>query len=106
MHWRKSASRLLSVFVMLCLLCPQPVSGDPARTPTENERLGLEALTLCEQQLGMCKNRADGWEQYAKTVETQRNEALKNIKPESALPWWGWLIIGAAGGVVLTRGLR
>jgi hypothetical protein len=102
---------------MLCLIAPLPASGDPAKNsipvwveitpkPTENERLGLEALQLCEQSLEVCRRRADGWEQYAKSVETQRNEAIKAVRPESALPWWGWLVIGAAGGVILTRGLR
>ena len=39
-------------------------------------------------------------------VTKQRNEALDMVKPDSNIPWYITIVVGIAGGVILTRGLR
>lgn len=66
-----------------------------------------DQLSDCEKSVENWKGVASSCEDYSRVLEKQRDEAIKRVGDHNdAMPWWSWVIIGAAGGVVLTRGLR
>lgn len=68
----------------------------------------------CELRLEGCEKSVQNWkgvvekqDEYIAVLTKQRNEAMEKLGSEdSRLPWYVWAIVGVAGGVVLTRGLR
>lgn len=45
-------------------------------------------------------------DEYIEKLTAQRDKAYQAAEPGWGLPFWAWLVVGAAGGVVLTRGIR
>jgi hypothetical protein len=91
------------------------ILGAPATTqaePTNNKTCAQSlaecdlALRLTEQELELRKKHEATLEEYAAKLEKQRDAAYERADDKSLLPWYGWVIIGVAGGVILTRGLR
>ena len=63
----------------------------------------------CEQTLAACKLLLADKDAIIQTqsdlitkVIGQRNDLIKS---EDKMPWYFWVILGAAGGVILTRGV-
>ncbi len=75
-------------------------------TPTER-------ISACERGWGLCNQaRADGEAVLAKEREhialliKQREELLRQEPSGGRIPWFVWTVLGVAGGVILTRGIR
>lgn len=66
-----------------------------------------EALIATEKELELRKSLRIKDQEYQKILENQRNKAYDQLKDQgSLLPWYFWAILGTAGGVILTRGIR
>lgn len=69
-----------------------------------------EKLKACDEALGACnvyvdrlKEQVKRQDEYIVVIEKQRNEALKQVAEDGGkYPFYFWLIIGAAAGVVLS----
>lgn len=77
-------------------------SGTPTTKIDECE-MGWKACEVARQDL---KTLLKAEREYSAILEKQRKEALEAQQAPASTPWYVWLIVGAAGGVVLTRGLR
>lgn len=45
-------------------------------------------------------------DEYIQKLTTQRDKAYEAAEPGWGLPFWAWIVVGVAGGVILTRGIR
>jgi hypothetical protein len=62
---------------------------------------------LADEEIELLKRRLTQEQQITETLLKQRNAAISEVVPLSAsVPWFLWIITGAAAGVILTRGLR
>ena len=72
-----------------------------------------ETLNLCAESEARCqdlnvaqKRLVTEQDNLIVKVTKQRNEALEMVKPDPSMPWYVWTVMGIAGGVILTRGIR
>jgi hypothetical protein len=80
----------------------KPAFGDQATETRINQcEAGWKACRDAQLDL---KALLDSERRYATLVEKQAVEAIKS--EPATVPWYVWLVVGAAGGVILTRGLR
>ncbi len=68
-----------------------------------------KALQLSTQEIDLLKEALSKESEYGNILRDQRNKAIeagyeKNSPP--ALPWYVWTVFGAAGGVLLLRGIK
>ena len=81
--------------------------------PAQNGAPEVTTKDLCLDAYGACQSYNDALvkslekerELNAKLVE-QRDAAVAKQEEPNRTPWYFWVIIGLAGGVVLTRGIR
>lgn len=87
----KKNARLL---VIGCVICSNIIAGQATEKPE------------CDRVLSACLD-------YAKTLEVERDflaaavkrqhETIKDLEgKQSSQPWYFWVLMGAAGGIVLT----
>jgi hypothetical protein len=63
--------------------------------------------SVSSQQIESLKVVVKRQDEYITVIEDQRNKAYDKLSSTgSNLPFYIWVLFGAAGGVVLTRGLR
>jgi Mg2+ and Co2+ transporter CorA len=70
-------------------------------------------LSLCDSSLSECKELVRQTKELTVKQDDlilkltkQRNEALELAQPKTEFPWYVGVVLGIAGGVILTRGLR
>lgn len=91
----KSLKKNAKLLVIGCVICSN-IIADPKARPE------------CDSVLNACLD-------YAKTLEVERDflanavkrqhETIKDLEDkQSAQPWYIWVLIGAAGGLILTGG--
>lgn len=62
-----------------------------------------EALSACNMYVDRLKEQVKRQDEYIVVIEKQRNEALKQVSEDGGkYPFYFWLIIGAAAGVVIS----
>lgn len=88
----------------MLILSPVSVHGDPEKAkPIECDQV-LESVDAHRQQLIQSLKLE---KEYSDMLQTQRNQLIKDQpSTEARLPFYVWVIVGIAGGVVLTRGIR
>lgn len=71
------------------------------------------ALKLCDEAVNALqadvvakRELIDKQEELIKKLALQRNQAYDRLDDEIITPWYFWAVLGIAGGVILTRGLR
>jgi hypothetical protein len=65
-----------------------------------------KAVTECTELSAKQRDLINAQDNLIVKVTKQRNEALDMVKPEAGIPWYVTIVVGIAGGVILTRGLR
>lgn len=98
MNWTRRAAALL---LIITTLTSQAI-GDPATTLKKCDT----ALQLSTQEIELLKVAIATEQQYGQILKKQRDEAINQITVPSAVPFYVWVVLGVAGGVVLTRGIR
>lgn len=90
---------------VLCLIAIFPARGSE---PTCAETLDACKLAVDAQALYIDRLKLQVKEQgeYANLLRKQRDAAVDAAGGDSSLPGYFWVVIGIAGGVILTRGLR
>lgn len=76
--------------------------ADPSPNPGKS---CSEVLDLCDKLVTSQKQQIQDQDQLIVKLIEQRNAALQ-ASSTSSTPWYFWAVLGVAGGVVLTRGLR
>ena len=73
----------------------------------------LEIVDAARDALGACEAAGKAKDALIEEDEAtfalllkQRNEAIASAGVGQSVPWYLWAVMGVAGGVVLTRGLR
>lgn len=90
----KRLKKSVSVLISICVICSTTIAGQAEDKPS------------CDQVLGACLD-------YAKTLEVERDflvqavdrqhKTIEDLRSrESSQPWYFWVLIGAAGGIVIT----
>lgn len=94
--------RLLKMLLVL-LLGSRLVFGD-----CESKLAACDDLQrVSEQQIDSLKVVVKRQDEYIEVIEDQRNKAYDKLGSTSqSLPFYIWVLFGAAGGIVLTRGIR
>ena len=72
---------------------------------TSSEETIKKYVEVCEAQVKGLHEQVDTYKKIYGTCKEQRNEAVE-ASSDKGYPFYFWILIGAAGGVVLTRGLR
>jgi hypothetical protein len=77
-------------------------------TADPNKALPLcdAALTACEERVKIMGDMLAAESELRRKVTEQRDVAVNRLDSTSSIPWYVWTIVGVAGGVILTRGLR
>jgi hypothetical protein len=81
----------------------------PDNVPTCDKVLELcdKSNTECQELARSQRDLIAAQDNLIVKVTKQRNEALDMVKPDStSFPWYVGIVLGVAGGVILTRGLR
>lgn len=69
-----------------------------------------QVLQQCDVAVQRLKALTRTQDEYIALLERQRDQAFKELKDRGdgggSLPWYAWAVLGVAGGVILTRGLR
>ena len=95
-----SVKKVLSVIVIILSLLTLKLHANDK----EALRLCDAALTDCEQVLKSKNDVIDSQEELLKKMAEQRNEAFDRLADEgSNTPWYLMIIIGVAGGVILSN---
>lgn len=93
----ESLKKSVSVLLVACVICSTTIADPVAEKPN------------CDAVLGACLD-------YAKALENERDllgiavkrqeKVIKDLEgKQSSQPWYFWLLIGAASGIVVT-GIR
>lgn len=95
--------------VVLALLVAKQVKGDIPVIGNSCDAV----LNACEASEASCQELVKAQRELVGSQDNmivkltkQRNEALEMVKPEASMPWYIWTVVGIAGGVILTRGIR
>ena len=94
MRLMRQLKKSVSVLLVACVICSTTIA-DP-----------VEDKPSCDAVLGACLD-------YAKTLETERDFLVQAVdrqhkiiedlrSKESSQPWYFWVLIGAAGGIIVT----
>jgi hypothetical protein len=78
----------------------------PQGTCDETLQLCDQAVTDCSELSAKQRDLIAAQDNLIVKVTKQRNEALDMVKPEPSIPWYIWTVVGVAGGVILTRGIK
>ena len=108
----QNLKQLIHVLIILSIL------GNTGRTLASEETTTFSAdvaLSLCDRALKdtvlageTCNLKVKLRDDYNNVLLKQRNDAIKRAEAAGApsLPFYVWLVVGIASGVVLTRGIR
>ena len=91
----------LSIVILLSLVmvvsCPNVASADPACDAVINAyKVELEAQ----------KEVTEGERRLKEVYKKQRDDASDKADVGTSMPFYFWAVLGMAGGVILTRGIR
>jgi hypothetical protein len=67
---------------------------------------GIEAVNACEKTQQAYKALIVEDQETISLLIKQRNEAIASSSPSAHLPFYFWLVLGAASGIVLVRGFK
>jgi hypothetical protein len=86
---------------------PQPAPSDEEAGPCD------EVIDAADEAIEACNARVEAKEEVIlaqdRAIEVllkQRQEAIDQIDVKGSTPWWLWLVVGVAAGVVLEGARR
>lgn len=82
----------MKILLIIALLCV-PAHADPAATTPQRCQ---NALSAC---INLVKVQDEAVVHLKEAVTKLEDVAVKGSEP-SILPWWGWVLAGAAGGIL------
>ena len=65
-----------------------------------------KALSSCEAEIEALKKLVTAEREFGDLMKKQRDNAYDKIETNSNIPFYVWVVVGVAGGVILTRGIR
>jgi hypothetical protein len=106
---KKTVTRRFASFVIVLAafcLTTTPAFSSELDECKQTLRLGVQALDAAEKVSTAEKKLR---EQDLKTIQTlleQRNKAIESSGSSSLIPWYFYVLVGAAGATVLIRGVK
>lgn len=97
------SKHLVSIVTTLTLILPMTVVRADDATAL---KLCDSALTACEARVKVMDEMLTAEAELRRKVTEQRDAAISKLDEGATTKWYVWLVLGVAGGVVLTRGLR
>lgn len=66
------------------------------------------AMAACSNEINLYKDLTKSQDDFAAKLKQQRDDAVKQLdeSPNHGLPFYFWAVLGAAAGVILTRGIH
>lgn len=107
--------KLFAIMLAASLALPlRGESGAPGTNPKPTDGCP-KAVELCAHALDLRNEEIKAMQKLLE-IETKQGEILKKQRDSAVealgdrsdmgIPWWVWGVVGVAGGVILTRGLR
>jgi hypothetical protein len=99
----KSAVKLLKNICLIFLILLSPITKADEATCSAACQQVIEAY---KAENGALRDLNEANEAYVEKLKKQRDEAYDKIDTGGHMPFYFWVVMGVAGGVVLTRGIR
>lgn len=94
--------QLLVIAITLSIICPTTTKADSAGALP----LCDAALSACEERVKIMNDMLSAEAELRRKITEQRDVAVSKLESGSSVAWYVWVVVGVAGGVILTRGLR